>query len=210
MVSLSSIAQTTGVANPDLAAVYHQLEIMAQPIAEQTRPLPIIAPAVNLLHDQAYDLEVPLGAKSEPAQSLDLLLARSFSRITDYYVIITGIEPPMEPVEAAIYRQEVDFDRKMIEFLYRLIQERNVPYTPNPSTPHMSNERRLQYADELKKILAANPLPAFAQEERLRRRGFGMSIIGWTIFLFWVLINMGVLANLIDAIATLFRSHSSH
>lgn len=206
MVTLAAIASGSGVDDPDLAVVFERLNTLAQPLAEPKKPLQIIAPAVWRMHRRARLLETALDGKKLAPDRLAQMVARSFSKIADFHVIITGIVPPSNPVERDQYEREVEFGRKMVEIAYRLLKEVGGKPTAKWAAVEISKERCDEYASQVAELRKKHPLPAFAEEEQIRRRSEGCSWVGWLILFWFIAAHIGFLGAIIEAIANLFKT----
>ena len=203
MVKFAQIAKSTESGASDLTELFRQLDALAQPIADEPKPLPIIAPAVLEIHNKARDLEFTLSAKRQTDDRLNAIISSAFRRITDYYVIITGISPPADPVERIVYQMEVDFARKMVEMSYDLANSIGGATKGSAQPSELPTGIKAKYAEQIKLLRDKYPVPDFASEKRMRRRGARMGVVGWIIFALFILGQSGLLSEIIKAVANL-------
>ena len=204
MVALETIAQATGVPDPDLDTIFSYLDQVSGPVATDKKPLRIIAPAVNQLHVRAKDIQSDLGA---PVQKMKrkIVIVRAFKRVTDYYVILKGINPPVDPVQRIEFKKEIEFAKKLIGIVHRLLREiggENIGYDEQLN---LAASIRNSYASELKNLKDEYPFPEFARKEKMVRQSIAAANVSWIFFIIYILAKLGVLSALIHAIVELFR-----
>jgi len=205
MVNLAAIASATGVKEPDLLTVYRYLEDQALPVAEVAKPFPIIAPAVNRLHSRAKTLEFDLTAANLTPERLRTSVSRAFSEVADCYSILSGVSPPKNPVEAQLFSKEKEFARKLLAVCFRVFIEIGGKPEPKWDVVMIPEGRRESLAAEIKVLRAEHPFPEFAQLHNIQRRSARLSIMGWIVLAWIILIQMGLLGPILAFIESVFR-----
>ena len=206
MVSLELIVASTGNPAPDLESVYEYLDSIAGPVATEHDPLKVIAPAVHELHGRARDLEFDLSAESQ-ATKRKVLIVRAFAKVTDFYMILKGINPPTDPTGRLEYNSEVEFARQLIDILFRLVKEIGGEKASYDEPLNLPRAVRILYANKLAFLREKYPLPVFAQQDHMARRSIFAANISWILIIIFVLAKLGLLERIIQAIVDLFRSN---
>jgi len=188
MVRLSVIESKAGVRFPDKDTLFAQLDLLASPVAYETDPLRIIAPAVYCLHTSAKRLLNVLAMRAPRRKTLRLEVVNNFDTFTDVYTILRGISPPRDPLEKMLYEKEVAFSRRMVEIAYELLKE--LPDDESSRKPLIPRDTRERFASEIANAMAQNPLPSFASRSSMTQSDVACLVM-LIIFVLFVLAYMG-------------------
>ena len=190
MVRLSLIESKAGVRFPDKATLFAQLDLLASPVAYETDPLRIIAPAVYCLHTSAKRLLKMLAMRAPRGKTLRLEVVNNFDTLTDMYTILRGISPPRDPVEKMLYEKELAFSRRMVEIAYDLLKELPDEGDESLRKPLIPRDTRERFASEIADAMAQNPLPSFALRSSTSQMD-AASLVILIIFILFLLAYMG-------------------
>ncbi len=191
MATLATIAQKTGVADPDLNTVFKFLNDAASPQAETKDPLRLLAPIVNKAHRRANKLMLSLG-KQRPARTQAISVGTAFGDFTDYYITLTGVVPPTDGAKKDLLAAEVDYVRDMVVFTYSLLKDVGGKPTVRWDAVPLAGDRRAFYSEELLRLKKGRLIPDFASEESLASRGRAMGFVSWILFVLWILWMTGL------------------
>jgi hypothetical protein len=187
------------VGTPDIGAVLKYLDEQARPVAQERNPLPIIAPAVYEMHQRANRLLLALGKDRLP-RTIATSAGTAFANITDYYVAITGIAPPSDPLERKQYYDEINYAKGLVDLTYRLLVAVGGKGTLEWEPVQLSEEARTGFSEELQNLKKNRLLPAFASEHMASRRSAFASLMSWLFFLIWILWITGLWQMIIPLI----------
>lgn len=191
MATLATIAQKTGVADPDLNTVFRFLDDAASPQAETKDPLRLVAPIVNKAHRRANKLLLSLG-KHRPARTHAISTGTAFGDFTDYYITLTGVVPPTDGAKKDLLAAEVDYVRDLVVFTYNLLVDVGGKPTVIWNAVPLAEDRRAFYSEELLRLKKGRLIPDFASEESLARKGRAASWVSWIFFVLWILWMTGI------------------
>jgi hypothetical protein len=191
MVALKTILEHAAPDQTDVAAVMKYLDQLGQPQDVSDKPLPIIAPAVHQIHDDATSIASELGSKGQKGTPFGTLVGRKLDSITDCYVALAGVGPPADPLDAIRLQKEKDFARRLIGITYRLAQQTGYGKAAFDS-PLLSADAQAKALGEIKSLQLANPLPDFAASFRMRRQATVAGLGGVIFFLLYLLLRFGI------------------
>jgi hypothetical protein len=200
MATLASIATATGIDNPDLITVFNHLHQRALPISEAKRPLAVVAPAVNRIHDRARILQFDLTATGQTRERLAPSAVRAFDKITEYYIILAGLRPPDDEKGRLAMEREIEFGQKAVDISYRLLKYFEKVDETGEHVQGEIDPKLEAFSAELKKLRAEYPLPDFARKEHMIRRSLIAGNIGCIIFLLFFLFQSGLLRVIFEII----------
>ena len=202
MPTLAVIAYETGVADPDLQTILRYCEESGKPVAVHKKPLIIIAPVVNRLHARARSLETTLGSKKTDNEVLKRNIITAFTKVTDLYTIITGIQAPEGSPYNEKLQKEEKFARDLVSFVHELyLKIGGKPEIAWDCVPMSASEQDM-YHERLKKFRLSNPVPGFAKADAMKKQGAGC---GCLFIILFVLIRSGLIVVIFEWIVELFR-----
>jgi len=197
MVSLAVIASATQNPNPDLPAILRYLEEQAEPVAEEKNPLKIIAPVVSRLHARSRTMQFELTSKKLNETRLRNAVARGFGEVMDLYIALFGIAPPPEYAKALEFSKEKDFAHKLLEISFRLYKAIGGTSEFKWIVVMPPLAIRENFSAELKVLRETYPLPDFASQENMARRGAKAAVVAWVSILVFIGFKTGILPFLI-------------
>jgi hypothetical protein len=200
MATLASITTATGIENPDITTVFNNLHERALPVSQAKRPLAVVAPAVNRMHDQARILQFDLTATGQTLERLTPSAERAFDKITDFYIILAGIIPPENDKGRQALSKEIEFGQKTVDVCFRTLKYLHTAAETGKHIPGTIDPRLEGFAAELKGLRARYPLPDFARKENMIKRGLVAGNIGCIIFIIFFMLHSGLLGLIIEII----------